>query len=185
MGDDQMKRSNVPCDASQQVRCRTIREAREGSEAALERLYTDYSRFVYRTAFRILLSDDEAQDAVQDVFVGLPEALRHFDERRELEPWLHTVTVRFVLMHMRAERRLKERHTRSVHQQTLTDRHPLDVIGFQETLGTVPHPLRLVFTLKEMEGYSNKEIAAMLDISAAAVATRLHRAWRLIKARVQ
>ncbi len=52
-----------------------LRRAQEGEAEAITILYERYAPLVYRVALRLTASPTEAEDVVQDVFIGLPEAL--------------------------------------------------------------------------------------------------------------
>ena len=54
----------------------------------------------------------------------------------------------------------------------------------QEAIAALPETYRLVFTLRDMEGFSTVETARMLDISPQAVKTRLHRARLFLRERI-
>lgn len=54
--------------------------ARAGDSAGIAALYGRYAAALFRTAFRICGSRADAEDMVHDLFVGLPDALRRYDE---------------------------------------------------------------------------------------------------------
>ena len=58
-----------------------IAEARAGSPDALSALYLEHEGAVFRLAYRLVGPREDAEDIVHDVFVGLPEALRRYEER--------------------------------------------------------------------------------------------------------
>lgn len=55
-----------------------------GDPAAMGVLYDRYASTLLAVAFRLLMSRPDAEDVVHDVFVGLPEALRRYEERGSL-----------------------------------------------------------------------------------------------------
>ena len=58
----------------------------------------------------------------------------------------------------------------------------LRLLGSREdAIAALPDALRVVFVLREVEGYSHAEIAALLGITRTASALRLHRAWKLVR----
>jgi RNA polymerase sigma-70 factor (ECF subfamily) len=59
--------------------------------------------------------------------------------------------------------------------------HPIDRIALQRALERLPDQYRIVFVLKEIEGYPHAEIAELLGISAINSATRLSRAWTILR----
>src|SRR5687768_3076380 len=83
--------------------------ARTGSTEALAELYRRHADVVYRVAYSLLPETADAEDVLQDVFVGLPEALSRFDRSRPLEPWLKRVAARTALSRNRSARRREER----------------------------------------------------------------------------
>jgi RNA polymerase sigma-70 factor (ECF subfamily) len=58
-----------------------------GSTGALAALFELHGALVHRVAYRLTLSADEAEDIVQDVFVGLPEALAAYGGRGAFDAW--------------------------------------------------------------------------------------------------
>ena len=70
-----------------------LRLAKAGDTAAFEELLLRHERRVLMTAFRLLSSMEDAQDAAQEVFLKLHKHLRRFDEFSALAPWLYRVTV--------------------------------------------------------------------------------------------
>lgn len=153
--------------------------AANGDAAALGALYDRFAASLLGAAYRLLMSKVEAEDVVHDVFVGLPEALRRYEERGALGAWLKRVTVRVALT------RLRRRETHPLAELEIAAAAPhrdddasIDVAA---ALDNLPGGLRAVLVLKEVEGYSHAEIAEMLGISVAASKVRLHRALRALR----
>jgi RNA polymerase sigma-70 factor (ECF subfamily) len=155
--------------------------ARDGGMEALGAIYARHAEMLHRVAFRLLASADEAEDLVQDLFVGLPEALRRYEERGRLDAWLRTIATRAALMRLRASRRLVE----AACEESSSDA-PEDLLAarlaLEGALVRLSAPLRVVFVLKEVEGYSHTEIAGMLGIKVGTSEVRLYRATRALRA---
>src|SRR6185312_14939802 len=83
-------------------------QARAGSTGALGDLYRLYGLALFRVAYRLLGTREDAEDVLHDVFVGLPEALEHYEERGRLDAWLRRITVRVALMRLRSQGRRRE-----------------------------------------------------------------------------
>lgn len=77
---------------------RLVQAAARGSREALGRLFRRHADDVYRVAYRATGTRADAEDTVQDVFVGLPPALGHYDEQGRFGGWLRQVTVRTTLV---------------------------------------------------------------------------------------
>ena len=76
---------------------KTITEAKAGDEAAFERIVILHERLVLRTAQRVLLNNEEAKDAAQDVFIRLHRNLHQLRDGEDLVPWLYRMTVNICL----------------------------------------------------------------------------------------
>ena len=154
---------------------------RDGSRAALGELYRRHAGMVVRVAFGILGSRDEAEDVLHDVFVALPRDAHRYRHRAVFGGWLRTVVVRAALKRLRGPR---GRHVRLEPSDVSFRPDPTDRIALQEALGALPAPLRVVFVLREIEGYSHREIGELVGISGAASRVRLHRAWSSLRKQV-
>ena len=160
-----------------------VRRARQGSTDALALLYTAHGAEVLGTAYRILGNRADAEDALQDVFVGLPEALAHYREEGKLGAWLRRLAARTALMRLRRGRReasFSEDFAPPVPEAASAG--VLERLAVADALDRLPEGLRQVFLLKEIEGFTHEEIGEMLGISPGASGVRLHRAWRSLRA---
>jgi RNA polymerase sigma-70 factor (ECF subfamily) len=151
-----------------------------GDARSIATLYHRHARAMLAVAFRVLQSEPDAEDVVHDVFVGLPEALRRYEERGALGAWLRKVTARMALMRLRRD---SARLTEPLHHESAaTPNAPDETLTIQAALQRLSPALRAVLVLKEIEGFSHSEIANMLDISIGASEVRLHRALRTLRA---
>lgn len=154
---------------------------RDGNVDALGELYRRYSEKLMAVAYRLLWSRDEAEDVLHDVFVGLPRALRKYSERGRLEPWLKRVTAHVALS------RLREGPIEfGVERDAAADDSisPEESMTLRAAVASLAPTLRAVLVLKEIEGFSHAEIAAMLGISKGASEVRLHRAIAALRERM-
>src|SRR5207245_5916176 len=65
-----------------------IAEARAGSPDALSALYLEHGAALFRLAYRLVRTREDAEDVVHDVFVGLPEPLLRYEEHGSFAAWL-------------------------------------------------------------------------------------------------
>lgn len=154
---------------------------RAGSARALAALYRRHGPMVYHVAYRFLASEQDAQDVLQDVFVGLPEALRVYEERERFEYWLKRLAVRASLMALRARQRRREDRLADVPELASRANEPErvpEILSVRRAIARLSDEQRVVVMLKEVEGYSHAEIGRLLGISANASAARFYRALR-------
>jgi RNA polymerase sigma-70 factor, ECF subfamily len=145
----------------------------------IEELYRRHASALMALAYRILMSPSDAEDVVHDLFVGLPEALRNYQERGNMDAWLKRIVVRLALSRIRARRYVTLDAAPDV---TLWQRDPLNRVALESAMAELSPSLRAVLVLKEVEGFTHAEIAAMLEISVNASEVRLHRALRQLRA---
>src|SRR5438876_4326395 len=152
-----------------------IDAARTGDREALASLYRTHGAVLYRLAYRLTGTPQDAEDVVHDVFVGLPEALARYEERGKLTSWLKRVTARVALVRLRARTRRREVPLELADQAARPPADP-DATVLESAVHALPDPLRIVVMLKEVEGYSHREVADLLGISVGASRVRAARA---------
>ena len=165
---------------------RLLERAARGDREALRSLYEEYSGQLFAVAYRLTESSADARDVLHDVFCHLTEMIRGFDGKRALGPWLRSVTARAALQHMRSERRRHETVIAAAPDEREVTASPespvLDSIAVERALSSLPDELRAVVALKEMEGYSHREIAEFLQIARSTSEGRLYKARKLLRA---
>jgi len=136
-------------------------------------------------AYRLTGSAEDAEDVLHDVFLGLPEALRHYEERGSVESWLKRVTARVALTKLASATTRRESASRDFSSIAVSASSGIDDDWLvKRAIDALPPTLRAVFVLKEIEGYSHAEIASLLGISAGNSEVRLHRAVKELRQRL-
>lgn len=149
----------------------------------LARMFREHGQLVLDTAYRLTGTVSDAEDVLQDVFLGLPAALERYEPRDAFVPWLRRVTVRVALMHLRRHRGRREISFDAVPEPAVPPPDgSLSRDAITRAIAALPDGLRSVFVLREVEGYSHAEIAALLDIREGTSQVRHHRAVRMLRA---
>jgi len=165
--------------------------AQQGDTRAFDELVVRYRDKVYRLAYKILRNEDDAAEALQDAFTSAFRGLKNFKAESTFSTWLYRVATNASLMKYRKRRddhvslEQSQSPQRDAEPMAIPDwsQQPLEELLDAETrdvmeegLRRLPEELRTVFILRDEEGHSNAEVAEMLDLSVAAVKSRLHRA---------
>lgn len=159
-----------------------IRQTAAGAPEGIAGLYRLYAAHLLRLSRRLTGSHHDAEDIVHDLFLGLPEAIRSYEQRGSFDGWLNRVATRMALMRLRSAKRRRE--------ATLDERHPTperDTEGqsdLERHIATLPLTLRAVVILRQIEGYTHKEIGALLGISSGASRVRFNRAVQQLRQRM-
>jgi RNA polymerase sigma-70 factor (ECF subfamily) len=166
-----------------------------------ERVFKDYAPRVYNLARRMLGNDADAEDVTQDVLLQVVRKLDTFRGESAFPTWLHRVTVNAALANRR-KRAVRDEHVvrdpldvflenghfhhgasvgnwSAPPEQEALDRETKQLI--ENAIARMPEIYRDVYVLADVEGLPNSEIGTMLDLSVAAVKSRLHRARLLMR----
>lgn len=140
-------------------------------EFAVER----YSDMLYRICFVALGSREDAEDAVQDVFLKYVEKAPDFETEEHEKAWLIRVAIN------RCRDIKRKRHV----QVDLTSLE--EYIGSSDdndalnALMSLPDKYRTVLTLKYMNGYNVQEIARIVGLTASTVKMRLKKGREIFR----
>ncbi len=149
----------------------------EQAKRALETVYRDAQRFVWRSLARLGVADSVLSDATHDVFMVVARRLPEFEARATIKTWLFAICLRVA----RSKRRdyAREQKRREQYGQTRVGTHaqPHDRADAARTLRDLLQRLdedkRAVFIMAELEEMTAPEIASVLGIKAATVYSRL------------
>ncbi len=147
----------------------------------LERLLAENAPLAFRVAMGVLRNPAEAEDVAQE---ALLRAYRKFDRLRDAQrfrSWLVRVSFRLALDRSRSAKRREQRETLWSQPELRPPVRSVEEIAasrqFEERLGRVldelPDRLRLVMVLTAFDGHSIEEVAALLDVPAGTVKSRL------------
>jgi len=156
-----------------------LEAAQDGDVDAFEALVRRHQAAVYRVALRMLGSEADAQDATQETFVRAWRGLRRFRGESAVRTWLYRIVTRRCLDVIAARRPTED--LREAKLQTGAD--PAEIAEQRERLRAVtriiaglPGEQRAALVLREFEGLSYDQVAAVLNTSVPAVKGRIHRA---------
>jgi len=163
----------VPAESSADER-RLVREAQDGSGAAMAQLYSLHWRGAYRAAYLVVHDAAAAEDIAQDAFLAAVDALERFDRRRRFAPWLHRIVVNRALDWARREALRRRVDCADSVFEPLPP--PAEIGGEMiAALRELPAEQRAVVVLRHLLEYTPGEIARMLDLPRGTVNSRLRR----------
>jgi RNA polymerase sigma-70 factor, ECF subfamily len=185
------RRSDLPLNEEQDL----IVKARNGSPAAIELLVSRYESRIFRLARNITGNHEDAEEVIQNAFVKAFQNLATFRGDSGFYTWLVRIVVNQALMKIRS-RRFKEVSIGQARdtEGDITPSNPEDWGPNPEerysqeelrriletTISELEPRYRIVFQLRDVDGFSTEETAATLNLSVPVVKTRLRRArWQL------
>ena len=181
-----------------------IAPLKSGESGAFEELLRRYEGKVYGLTRSVTRNESDAQDALQDTFLSIYRKIGTFKEAASLSTWIYRIAINAALMKVRRRRpeertipldefqpQYDERGHRAVIQpdwpvrgDEMLERRELAEL-LRESIGALPPDYRSVFVLRDQEGLSTQEAAAVLDLSVSAIKSRLHRARLFLRERIK
>lgn len=177
-----------------------VEKAVAGDKNALSEIVAQNEQLVYNTALRLLANPEEAECVLQETFLKVFQAIPEFKGESSVSTWIYRIATNFALMRLRNKKKnfgSLEGKEDQVNKSTLESfnrqvgNNPLRAVMNDELRGAMdiaiselPAKFRSVFILKDVEGYSLKEIAEMTQLSLAAVKSNLHRARLFLRNRL-
>ncbi len=168
-----------------------IEQLKAGHSRAYSKLIDDYQSMVLNICYKFLRDSDDAKDAAQEVFVQAFRSIKSFREDAEIATWLYRIAVNRSIDALRSRKRKEkwiaikdsfETLTRIVADHSKVS-HPEKAIELKDrekylhaALNKLPAKQQSALVLSKCEGFSNPEIAELLDVSVSSVESLIHRA---------
>ena len=158
---------------------------------------------LYTAALRMTRNPADAEDLVQDTYLKAYRAFETFQEGTNIKAWLYRILTNTFINSYRAKKRRPEETDiddvenlylyrrlgglegassgRSAEEEVLDRFTETDI---KEALESLPEQFRIAVLLGDVEGFSYKEIAEILDVPIGTVMSRLHRGRRALQKRL-
>ena len=166
-----------------------ITRAANGDRAAQAALVNRNMPIVFRVAYRMLQDRAEAEDVTQETFLRAWKALPDWQPKAKFSTWACTVALNLCRDRLRKKKpvlmdELPERiDTGPRPEESLASQQALQ--GIEAKIADLPDRQREALTLCALEGMTNIEAAAAMDVSVRALESLRARARRAMKAKLQ
>ena len=168
---------------------------------AVRTIMTRHNQRLYRLARSILVDDSEAEDVLQEAYMRAFSSISGFRGDAALATWLSRIVINEALARLRKKRRFSTvpppqpgkltaeliafPHTVSPDnpERQMAQRQILELI--EKATDGLPENFRSVFMARAIEGLSVEETADLLDIKPETVKTRLFRARKLLREKLE
>ncbi len=188
----------TPTAAAEDPDTTLVARLRNGDGEAFDEMTRRYAGRMLAVARRMLRSDEDARDAVQEAFVSAFKSRDRFEGHAKVSTWLHRIVVNAALMRLRTRKRKPEQsiddllpnfdETGHFAAEVAPPDLPSDALERRELRAIVrrcidrlPDSYRAVVLLRDIEELDADETAAVLGITTSAVKSRLHRARQALQ----
>lgn len=153
--------------------------ARGGDDAAFELLVRRHTDAVWRLARSSLGDPHTAEDATQDTFLKAYRSLGSFRGDAAVRTWLLTICHRTCLD--RHRQRTADVVSLDDVRQLRAQSHDVELrVVIDEAMSRLPDDERVAFALVDVLGHSSEEAAAIVDVPASTMRSRVGRARRRV-----
>jgi RNA polymerase sigma-70 factor, ECF subfamily len=166
---------------------------RQDSERALDELVRRKTPALLQVATRVLGDLEEARDVVQVSFLRMWDHRTRFDARWSPNTWIYRIVTNLAIDHLRS-RRSREKHHEPYrhHLRQVEDARGFSELQarevaaiFDELAAGLSEKQRLAFLLREVEGLSSPEVAAILECRESTVRNHLFNARKALQKEVR
>lgn len=167
-----------------------VRRVQAGNVDAFEELVRRYDRRVYNICYRLMGNERDASEALQDAFMRAYRFINKFEFKSSFFTWLYRIATNVSLSKLRKRERVQvvsldepvspdgdlrfEVPDYKYSPETMAQQRILRD-ALKEAVDKLPADYRSVVVLRDLEGLTNEEVGKVLNLSVAAVKSRLHR----------
>ena len=177
-----------------------VSRAQRGDKRAFDFLVNKYQRRLARLLSRFIRDQAEIEDVTQEAFIKAYRALPSFRGESAFYTWLYRIAVNTAKNYLVAQgRRPPSSDVDAIEAENFESGGALKEISNPEnlmlseelrqivfrTIESLPEDLRMAITLRELDGLSYEEIAAIMDCPVGTVRSRIFRAREAIDNKVQ
>ena len=166
-----------------------VKRAARGDAKAHEIIYRAYSSPVYSVCLRFTRVPAQAEDLLQETFIEVIRSIAKFRGEAPLGIWIRRVAVSKALMFLRSAWHKRGQSLDDDWEEMMTGSQlghgsptqPEQAIDLDAALGNLSAVTRTVVWLHDVEGYTHKEIAALLGKSESFSKSQLSRAYQKLR----
>jgi RNA polymerase sigma-70 factor, ECF subfamily len=169
-------------------------------QARFAELAMPYMSALYSAALRMTRNPSDAEDLVQETYLRAYRGFGGFQDGTNLKAWLYKILTNTFINTYRAKKRRPEQvdlddtedfflyrrlgGLEAVEAQRSPESEVLDAIPdelVKAALEALPEQFRMAVLLADVEGFSYKEIAEIMDVPIGTVMSRLHRGRKALQ----
>ena len=171
-----------------------VKLAQNGDKKALAQLVRNHEQTIYNFAFKICRDKEKAENIMQETFYSMVKSIGQFGGNSKLSTWLYRIVSNHCLM---LARKMKSQPFVSLESEDDlfedikiadwsylpykdTENEELKTI-LDEAIQKLSPEYRMIFLLRDIEGFSTEETAETAELSIPAVKSRLHRARAFLR----
>ena len=161
-----------------------VASLKRNEKKAFEYLYDQYSSALYGVIFKVVRNEDQAADIMQEVFVKIWRKINDYDPARgRLFTWMMNIARNSSIDQLRkAKYALDDLDDHTQEVDRLTQHQPnVNTIDLREVMQRLKPERQILLDLVYLQGYTQEEAAAKLDLPLGTVKSRIRSALHDLK----
>ncbi|QJP35003.1 sigma-70 family RNA polymerase sigma factor [Nonlabens sp. Ci31] len=165
-----------------------IKQCKKGDIKAQKELYDTYKDGLFVLCLKYSRNREEAEDNLQDSFMVIFTSIEKYKGKGSFEGWMKRIVINKAITLFKRESNFNVLINEDITKDIVIEKSLISAIPLQEILRAVqelPTRYKMVFNLYEMDNYTHKEVAQMLDITEGTSKSNLYRAKVILKESLQ
>lgn len=163
-----------------------IREAQEGDAVSFGRLFDRYYTMIHSFAYRVCLSESDADDLAQEAFIRAARGLSAYQGNASFKNWLYRIAHHVIVDWQRRTSRQRTGNEAFTGELDIrSQERPADYHDVHAALQQLPTDLREAVALVFFEEMNHRQAADILSCAEPTISWRIFRAKRLLKKQLQ
>lgn len=163
-----------------------LEDIRNGSRDAFKQFYDTYENYAIRTAKAITRNDEHAKDAVQEAFIRVYRNISSYNSTLTFDAWFYRILVNECYRILSKEKKNTPIDTSTMeNKEQLREHSKENLSDLYSMIQNMADIYRIPILLKYIKGFSEKEIATILNLNQNTVKSRLFNGRNLLKTQLE
>jgi RNA polymerase sigma-70 factor (ECF subfamily) len=167
-----------------------MRRVQEGEMVSYNTLVNRYKDRLFNVLYRMLSSEDEANDLLQETFLRVWQHKMSYDFRFAFSTWIYTIALNLARNELRRRKKIKFLDIFDFADKLPAKEEKMDTsANLKALLDTemkrLPEKYKTAFLLRDVDNLSYEEIAQVLGVPLGTVKSRVNRARAILRTRLK
>jgi RNA polymerase sigma-70 factor (ECF subfamily) len=167
-----------------------MRRVQEGEMVSYNTLVNRYKDRLFNVLYRMLSSEDEANDLLQETFLRVWQHKMSYDFRFAFSTWIYTIALNLARNELRRRKKIKFLDIFDFADKLAAKEEKKDTSANLKTLletemKRLPEKYKTAFLLRDVDNLSYEEIAQVLGVPLGTVKSRVNRARAILRTRLK
>ena len=163
-----------------------IQNIKAGDRSSFKKLYDMYADAALRTAARITGDSELAKDAVQETFIRVYRSIISFDTDRPFKPWFYRILINECSRLLRKRPKVISLNRLCDEEgYQVADREREDYMDLYNAVLSLKDIYRIPVVLKYLHGFTEREVADIMELNQNTVKTRLLKAREMLRKKLE